>query len=355
VDVALLLARLGLAAVFVTAAIAKLLGPAGARQAVIDFGLPVSAARTVASVLPLVELVAAALVLWDGSARAGAVLAVLLLSAFSAAIVASLSKGRRPNCHCFGQVHSAPVGTTTLVRNAALAAVAAWVAWHGPGAGLGQAGSWAARHGEVVVAVGALILVVIQGRFVVQLLKQQGRLLLRIEALEESTAPAPAGLPVGTIAPDFVLPTLSGEQRGLDALLGLGHPVALVFISPTCGPCQALLPDLARWRTDLGERVTVVAITDHRPAVDDEDALATPVLALLDENDVVARTYRVGGTPSAVLVNGDRVVAAPLAGGAAAVRDLVEEAARAEASRATRPPLDRHHPAHDHNPIRTYA
>src|SRR5438046_2178142 len=75
----------------------------------------------------------------------------------------------------------------------------------------------------------------------VQMLRQQGRLLLRLEALEErmaaagtadSVAPAqatpPAGLPVGSVAPAFALPGLNGETLTLDFLRAGGKPVLLL-------------------------------------------------------------------------------------------------------------------------------
>lgn len=344
-DTALLVARLALAVVFVTAGGTKLASPAGSRQAVLDFGLPASLAPTVARLLPLGELMAGGMLLVAASARVGAVLALLLLAAFGAAILANLTKGRTPDCHCFGQVHSDPVGPSTLVRNAGLGVVAGFVAWGGPGSGFAEAGAWLSRHGAMVVSVCTLVLVVIQGRIIVRLLRQQGRLLLRLEAVEASVAPEPDGLALGTRAPSFALSALTGERRALAGLLTRGHPVALVFISPSCMPCQALWPDLTRWQTELGDRITVVAITDRRPPDEGSAPPVGPLLVLLDEDDAVARSYRVGATPSAVLVGTDGIVSAPLAEGAAGVRHLVEEAARSGPS----PDVASQLPVHDHN------
>ncbi len=45
-------------------------------------------------------------------------------------VVVAMVRGRKPDCHCFGQLHSEPVGRQTLIRNAVLAAVAGGVvAW----------------------------------------------------------------------------------------------------------------------------------------------------------------------------------------------------------------------------------
>ena len=45
----------------------------------------------------------------------------MLLSLFVIAIAANLLLGRRPDCNCFGQIKSTPIGWTTVVRNAVLA------------------------------------------------------------------------------------------------------------------------------------------------------------------------------------------------------------------------------------------
>ncbi len=50
-----------------------------------------------------------------------------LLSVFVVGITYNLARGRNPECHCFGQLHSAPAGWKTLARNGVLAAVAGFV------------------------------------------------------------------------------------------------------------------------------------------------------------------------------------------------------------------------------------
>src|SRR5690242_20660418 len=96
-----------------------------------------------------------------------------------------------------------------------------------------------------------------------QLLRQNGRLLLRLEALEKQIAglalaaakpagpAAPAesrGLPVGSEAPEFTLPDLAGEQHALSEYRGT--KALLIFFSPGCGFCQGMVPDLAALPAD---------------------------------------------------------------------------------------------------------
>src|ERR1700691_479260 len=130
-DGVLLLVRLLLSATFALAGITKAADPAGARQSILDFGAPASLAGPVARLLPLAELACAIALLLAASAVWGAVGALALLLLFIAAICISLARGRRPDCHCFGQLHSAPVGWTTLARNAVLCAMAGLVILQG--------------------------------------------------------------------------------------------------------------------------------------------------------------------------------------------------------------------------------
>src|SRR5437764_4211653 len=107
---------------------------------------------------------------------------------------------------------------------------------------LGLALAWAA------ILVGALL-----GW---QLLRQNGRLLLRLDelekrldALEFGESAEPAGLPVGSVAPQFELPDLAGKIRTLEQFRG--QPVLLIFFNPACGFCRELAPKLAASQRSL--------------------------------------------------------------------------------------------------------
>jgi hypothetical protein len=125
-----------LAAVFAVAAVAKLLDRDGARQAVRSFGVPEALAPPVAGVLPILELAVAVALVDTTSAVVGAAAAAVLLALFMAGIAVTLARGRQPDCHCFGALHTAAVGRRTLVRDGVLLAAAVVVAAAGPGAGL---------------------------------------------------------------------------------------------------------------------------------------------------------------------------------------------------------------------------
>src|SRR5215211_5299669 len=262
-DAALLIARLLLAAVFTLAGVAKLADREGSRQAIVDFGAPSAIAAPLGLLLPLAELVVAATLLPASTAWWGALGALTLLSVFVVGISINLAHGRKPDCHCFGQLHSALAGWKTLARNGALAAVAGFVLWGSYEGGAGPSAlAWlGALSASQLVGLlgGVLVLALLAGQwvFLVHLLRQNGRLLVRLEGLEESVAAggsavAPSqngtpvnqaeGLPVGSAAPQFSLSGLHGETLTLEALRSSGKTVMMLFTEPGCGPCNAMLP-----------------------------------------------------------------------------------------------------------------
>jgi len=131
VDIAALTARLVLAAVLFTAALGKLADRSGSRRAVADFGVPAALVEPLALAVPVLEVATAVVLLPDPTARWGALSACVLLAAFTATIAVNLARGRRPPCHCFGQMRAAPLDRSMLVRNCLLLGAAAFAAWKG--------------------------------------------------------------------------------------------------------------------------------------------------------------------------------------------------------------------------------
>jgi peroxiredoxin len=166
-----------------------------------------------------------------------------------------------------------------------------------------------------------------------QLLVQNGRLLLRIEALEEelaaltegpeSDSSAPSGLPVGSAFFDFALPTLSGGTMTLSDWWG--RHVLLIFFDPECEFCLRMLPDLARLEPDPedGRPVPLVVSTGDTEAnrkLMDSAGVRCPVL--LQERNEVAQLCWVDGTPMGYLLDERGATASPLAVGAEAILAL---------------------------------
>jgi hypothetical protein len=79
--------------------------------------------RVVALVVVALECTVPMLVAYDATAFAGLLVAALLLSAFSVAIVRALHRGAQAPCRCFGRSER-PLGRRHLARNGLLIGVA---------------------------------------------------------------------------------------------------------------------------------------------------------------------------------------------------------------------------------------
>lgn len=344
----LVLIRVLLAAVFLVASLAKLADPAGSRQALRDFGVPAPLAAPFGLLLPLAELVVAIALLPSSSTWWAALGALVLLLLFVAGIGSNLARGRRPDCHCFGQLHSAPAGWPTLLRNLVLAILAGFVVVCGQSVLDPGIFDWLIalpmiQRSEVVGALVVVALLVGAGWLLFQIMAQQGRLLLRIEAAEAklasdgqlpqappaSPALAVRGLPVGTPAPAFAIPNLMGETMTLAALRTPGKPLVLIFSDSGCGPCNALGPEIGHWQREYATNLVIVLISRGTAQVNRARASEHGLTHVLLQHDrEVAQAYEVLGTPSAVLVRPDGTIGSPLAQGAEAIRALIQRPGR---------------------------
>ncbi len=139
--------------------------------------------------LPFAELICAVALIPVASAWWGATGVLTLLLCFIAGISVSLMQGRRPDCHCFGQLHSSPIGWRTLVRNIVLCGIAAGIVWRGrtnPGASVVNLlqGMNGTNSALVVLTIAIAALAVFELWGLIHVLRQNGRLLLRLEAVE---------------------------------------------------------------------------------------------------------------------------------------------------------------------------
>ena len=301
-----------LAVVFAVSGGAKLLDRAGTREAVAGFGLPGRLVGPVATLLAPVELLTAVLLVV--AAPVGFVLALALLTAFSVAVALALRAGRRPECHCFGRLGAADVSARTLVRNGVLSALAV--------TGLVAAAGGSGRPEATAAAVlGGLAL----AGLVVLAEALAGQAARRRRARDDERAFDDG--PGHTRAPEFRLPSLTGGTTGLDDLLAPGRPLLLITLSPGCGPCKALRPDVGRWAELLGSRVSVAVLATGTVEQNLAAYAEMPHLPVLVDVDGVREELGTSGTPSAVLIGTDRRLLSGVAGGERLVRRLLAEAA----------------------------
>ena len=353
-DGLLLLARLVLAAVFVVSGIAKLLDIAGSQAAMRSFGVPESASKPAGIALPVVEILIAVLLLPVASAKWGALAALALLLAFIVGISYNLSRGRKFDCHCFGQLTSSEIGPSTLIRNVVLALIALFIVIPGfannnVGTSIGDAFGTLDPFQWVTLIVGAVMVVALaaMGWLLVHLLGQNGRLLVRLDKIEAALEDADIdldfddddedeedeedeeeeGLPYGSPAPAFTLSGLHGETLTLDSFRAQEKPVLLIFSDPTCGPCNSLMPDVGKWQQELADKLTTVVVSrgslEENRNKKKQHNLTNMVM---QQDNEVADAYLTYGTPTAVLVTPDGKIGSGAAGGAGEIRTLVKQA-----------------------------
>jgi peroxiredoxin len=200
---------------------------------------------------------------------------------------------------------------------------------------------------------------------VYQLIRQNGRILLRLESLEQRLAqlqavdePAPAnvsaqtlvpspppGLPIGSPAPAFELPSLSGERVTLSQFRG--QRLLLTFFNPQCGFCAELAPALSQLSA-AEDTPPPVVVTRGGPELNRRffrDHEIKGRVLLQDRNEVAER-YSASGTPAGYLIDEDGRIASALALGGRAVLALAgsqADAVSATGSNTNRKARRQHH------------
>lgn len=193
-----------------------------------------------------------------------------------------------------------------------------------------------------------------------QLLRQNGRVLLRVEALEDEIERIAAagdtpraqpfgdrslagsrinrnGLAPGTPAPGFRLPRIDGGELSLDEYTG--RRVLLVFSDPACGPCDQLAPKLEQLsRQTAAVNLVMVSRGDaevnRRKAAD--NGLSFPVV--LQQQWEISRLYAKFATPIAYLIDERGVVAERVAMGVAPILSLLSRASSGDGRAPAQPP-----------------
>ena len=120
--------RLGLAAVFLYAGFVKAASVHAFADDIANYHLvPAALVPLVAATLPLVEIVTGLALATGLFARGAALLAAAMMAAFTAALLSAFARGIDLTCGCFGG--GAEADGLTVVRDLALLAAAAHVAW----------------------------------------------------------------------------------------------------------------------------------------------------------------------------------------------------------------------------------
>ncbi len=166
-----------------------------------------------------------------------------------------------------------------------------------------------------------LLMVAIIGLFL-RMNQLQREVLVALEPLRRGDRPE--GLPVGSRAPSFSLPDLSGRLVSLEDFAG--QRLLLVFASPQCPACREMYPHLRAF-AEAHPAVAVVMVSlgtvEENRRVAEEQGLGFPVLM---GDAGVTQAYQVPGVPFGYGIDEDRVIRS---GGFAGTREEIEALVRA--------------------------
>ncbi len=173
----------------------------------------------------------------------------------------------------------------------------------------------------------------------VQVIKQQGRLLLGLDELSERlaragfvslgsvAAEAPTELAIGAEIDAFRTPDLEGRPLSLADYRG--RRVLLVHWSPDCGFCSEIAPDLAGLRQELQGRQIELVLAAHGGAEANrvlaaETGLDAPTVLIDPEHPLMKGAFAYQGTPVAYLLDEQGRVARPLVQGGEPILELAQ-------------------------------
>ncbi|MBX3243567.1 MAG: redoxin domain-containing protein [Acidobacteria bacterium] len=338
-----LLLRVTLAGIFAVASVGKLIDRKGSENAARDFGVPDGAVGVFAVALPLAEMAVAILLLFTETSWYAGVAGLIMLLSFTVGMIYQIVKGNAPDCHCFGQIHSEPVGKMSVVRNAVFAAIAGVVVYQGVS---GQGLSLVTTPWEAAILV--LLFLIACGMVGMVSLglvskSETDNLRRRIEVLElasgfespetvrEEVGDPNNGIPIGAPFPDFELEAANGKNLKFDHLLMEGKPMLFFFVSSDCGPCRILYPEMELWAEEFAETMSIWLIT--RGSLQDNlkkfDGKLQSNL-LLQKDKELAMLARSPWTPTALFINADGRVGSHPAVGDVAIRELVQQIRRGD-------------------------
>ncbi len=341
----LFILRILLVAIFGVAGFAKLYDLSGSEKAVQGFGVPESLAKPLGVLLPIVEIMIAISLIFVQTSWYGAFSAIVVLAIFCAGMSWQMYQGNAPDCHCFGQVHSEPVSPKSLIRNIiflipALALIVAGKENQGLNLFASNINNSTTLESpmQIIIGIAVISLLAAVVYFLREISGQQVQIMRRIEILEftahdgtkeverEDVANPTQGLPIGTPAPEFELPDLNGKKVGLKDLIKPNKTALFIFVSPTCNPCGALLPEIESWQEEFKDKLNFVFVSSGN-AKDNADKLGGQTFkqVLLQEDREVAESFGAQWTPSAILVNSDGRIASHVAAGDSAIRKIFEK------------------------------
>ena len=314
--IAALVVVLTLSVVLLVSGAAKLRDARATRDAFIALRVPaIVPAGPSAAALPWVEIVLAVLLVVTPAAFAWAPAAavLLLMLVYTALIARALGFDEPVTCSCFGTLGRHDVDRLTLGRNVLLSVLASLVLWSVLDGGSAPAtlgsldadGWWTLAATVAAVAVALLVLAPASDR-------RPGAADPHAELLDYERQPIPYG----------VLTHLNGNSSTL-AEAARTQARFLFFLNTHCGSCLRIGEKLDGWADRLDPAVGVLAVYVDESAAASQ-VVHRPDLATWEPELNVQRVLALGGTPAAVLLGADGLLAGGPVKGEDDILELVD-------------------------------
>lgn len=302
-----------LAAVLATSAATKLRARRETEDAFVSLRIPAWVPRRkAAAALPWVELVlAAGLVVAPSAVLVPVAVAVTaLMVTYTLLIGRALGFDHPVTCSCFGRLGGHHVNRMTLLRNVLLTGLSVWAVLIAlredsliSAAGALDSAGWAAVAAAVVVVVTAVLIAAGSDRPGAY---GEGD-------LDYLRTPIPFGRLVFPDGRSETLRELAANRARL-----------LVVLTPHCNPCLEIAEQVDGWSQRLAPAVDVVTV--YPAGVDARQVVGhSPDLVAFDPDRNVRAVLGITGTPAAVLLGADGLLAGGPVGGRNNIRRLVED------------------------------
>lgn len=314
--VAALVTVLTLSAVLLVSGVAKLRDRRSTQDAFVALRVPsVVPAGPSAAALPWLEIALAVLMVVTPAglawAPASAVLALML--AYTTLIARALTFDEPVSCSCFGSIGNHDVGLRTLGRNVLLSVLAGLILWYVVDGGstpdaigdLRAPGWWAVLAAAAAATTAVLIVAPPTDG------SSGGGSDLDVEILDYERQPIPYGVVTRLDGTSSTLMEAATTQARF-----------LFFLNTHCGACLRVAERLDEWADRLDPAVGVLAVyVDESTA---RQGSHRTELAAWDPELNVRRVLGLTGTPSAVLLGADGLLAGGPVRGEDEVIELVE-------------------------------
>lgn len=343
---ALHIATLTLAAILVIAAIGKLReNDDSTREEWEELGVPAALNQSwLRRLHPFGELALVVLALAPGPLSfIGAAGMLLLTLAYLVLIIAAWRRPEPVACACFGSAQRTAITGHTVVRNVLLVALAVCAVL---AVAIGNGSPWdvvteglrssaAQVNGPLALVMGLLALAA--GWFsaptgTVDATDPAGAAGAALPPTAATGPFVPEGAPASveeegdylrTLTPRAPVVEADGTRTDLLALSSRGA-MLLIFASFGCGPCRQVVADLGSIRQRL-PMLDVRVVSAMAPESLDQVSPEWREGALYDEDSMASTMLQVSGTPAAVLLGADGMLAGGPALGIAAVRELIDD------------------------------